>query len=96
MKFAVTFEDAEDAMQIRQQFLPDHIAFLQRHGSEVMAAGPLKDDGGEVASGLWIVDANDADRVRALVREDPFWPAGLRKEVRIQQWQEVFADGKTL
>ena len=31
-----------------------------------------------------------------LVHEDPFWPTGLRKSVRVLLWKRVFADGKSL
>lgn len=33
----------------------------------------------------------DVDR---LVRDDPFWPTGLRSAVRVLAWRQVFADGK--
>jgi uncharacterized protein YciI len=42
------------------------------------------------------VEAESHDAVMSLVHEDPFWPTGLRKEVRILQWQQVFADGRRL
>jgi uncharacterized protein YciI len=50
----------------------------------------------EAAGGLWIVDADDPTTVDALVREDPFWPTGLRQSVRIMRWTQVFADGRRL
>lgn len=36
-----------------------------------------------------------ADRaaVGTLVREDPFWPTGLRSSVRVLAWTQVSADG---
>ena len=37
-----------------------------------------------------------SDVVEALVKEDPFWPTGLRRSVRILGWSQVFADGKRL
>jgi hypothetical protein len=30
------------------------------------------------------------------VKEDPFWPTGLRRSVRILSWSQVFAEGKRL
>jgi len=32
--------------------------------------------------------------VRRLVEADPFWPAGLRRSVRILAWRQVFVDGR--
>jgi hypothetical protein len=34
--------------------------------------------------------------VEALVKEDPFWPTGLRGSIRILCWSRVFADGMRL
>ena len=60
----------------------------------VNAAGPLKTPGGQGAGGIWIVDANDAGEVDQLVKQDPFWPTGLRKSVRILAWNQVYAEGR--
>lgn len=93
--FAVLFEDdpalAEEA---RRRHLADHLAFLERNATAVQAAGPLRNAAdGAPAGGLWVVEAADRARVEALVREDPFWPTGLRRSVRVLAWQQVFADG---
>src|SRR5262245_38095308 len=60
------------------------------------SAGPLRAPSGDAAGGPWFVDANSAEAVDALVKEDPFWPTGLRRSVRILNWAQVFADGKRL
>jgi hypothetical protein len=31
-----------------------------------------------------------------LAGQDPFWPTGLRKSVRVLEWRRVFADGRNL
>lgn len=97
MKFVVLFEDAPGAgIDVREKHMPEHLAFLQRHSANVDAAGPLKNQNGSIAGGLWIVDAGDESEVHNLVEEDPFWSAGLRKSVRILSWSRVFADGQRL
>ena len=68
----------------------------KKHAAKVTAAGPLQTGDGQGAGGLWLVDAADAAKVDALVKEDPFWPTGLRKSVRILAWKRVFADGRRL
>jgi uncharacterized protein len=94
MKFVVLFEDDPDAdPDIRRNHMAEHLAFLER-SRKVNAAGPLKTPGGQGAGGIWIVDANDADEVDQLVKQDPFWPTGLRKSVRILAWSQVYAEGK--
>lgn len=97
MKFVVLFEDDPDAgAGVRRDHMPAHLAFLARNSRKVDAAGPLKTPGGQGAGGLWLVDANDAAEVDRLVKEDPFWPTGLRKSVRILAWNQVYAEGKRL
>jgi uncharacterized protein YciI len=97
MKFVVLFEDAPGtSIDLRAKHMPEHLAFLQRSSANVDAAGPLKNQDGSAAGGLWIVDASDETEVRNLVEEDPFWATGLRKSVRVLSWTQVFADGQRL
>lgn len=94
MLFAVLFEDNDGFGDIRPKLMPDHLAFLERNATSVRAAGPLKDEAGVPAGGLWLVSAESHHAVQALVEADPFWPTGLRKSVRILEWTQVFADGE--
>jgi uncharacterized protein YciI len=76
--------------------MPEHLAFLERNSAQITVAGPLRTTSSEPAGGLWIVRADNADAVEALVKQDPFWSTGLRKSVRILAWSQVFADGRRL
>jgi uncharacterized protein YciI len=94
MIFAVLLEDApRRANEIRRQYMSAHLDFLERNSSTIRAAGPLRDVDGTPAGGLWLVEAIDGEQVDRLVREDPFWPTGLRQSVRVLAWHQVFADG---
>jgi uncharacterized protein YciI len=95
MKFVVLFEDDPDAgADLRRHHMSEHLAFLERNAHKVNAAGSLKTPGGQGAGGIWIVDAKDAGEVDQLVKQDPFWPTGLRKSVRILAWNQVYAEGR--
>jgi uncharacterized protein YciI len=95
MLFAVLFEDnADRAEEVRRQHMQAHIGFLQRSAAMIKAAGPLRDSEGAPAGGLWVVEAIDREQVEQLVRDDPFWPTGLRRSVRVLAWLQVFADGQ--
>jgi hypothetical protein len=97
MLFAVLFEDDVNlGSDVRRQHMPAHLSFLERNAARIKAAGPLRLASGDPAGGLWVVEADDIDVVDALVKEDPFWPTGLRRAVRILSWAQVFADGKRL
>lgn len=94
MLFVVLFEDKPGlGAEIRRRHMPAHLGFLERNAARIKAAGPLATPSGEGAGGLWLVEADSAEAVEALVREDPFWPTGLRLSVRVLAWTQVFAEG---
>jgi uncharacterized protein len=97
MKFVIIFEDNPKAgTDLRRKHMLEHLAFLERNSARVTAAGPLRTDDGQDAGGLWVVEATDAAEVDRLVKEDPFWPTGLRKSFRVLAWAQVYADGQRL
>jgi len=96
MLFVVLFEDDPSRADIRPRLMPDHLAFLEREAKRVRAAGPLLQEDGSGAGGLWLVDADSPSDAQALVEADPFWPTGLRRSVRILRWRQVFADGRRI
>lgn len=95
MMYAVLFEDNTSHADMRPKHMPDHLAFLERHAASIHTAGPLKDTADNTpAGGLWLVEADSPQAVRALIEADPFWPTGLRKSVRVLEWTQVLAGGK--
>jgi uncharacterized protein YciI len=93
--YVVMFEDnANLGADLRREHMPAHLAFLESNASRIRAAGPLRTLADDPAGGLWIVEAEGPEVVAALVKEDPFWPTGLRRAVRVLGWSRVFADGK--
>ncbi len=97
MLYTIHFQDNLDAdPDLRPRFMARHLAFLTSNASKIHAAGPLKDDDGQVRGGLWLVDVYTAAQAWDLVKADPFWPTGLRDKVEIKEWVQVFADGAAL
>lgn len=97
MLYVVLFEDnANLGTDLRRQHMPAHLSFLEKNAARIKAAGPLRAQSGDPAGGLWIVEADSAEVVDTLVKEDPFWPTGLRRSVRILSWGQVLADGKRM
>ena len=87
MAFIVLFGDNANAdPDIRRTHMVAHLSFLEANGATVIAAGPLAEPAGAAAGGLWLVEAEDAADVEQLVRDDPFWPTGLRKSFTILKW----------
>ncbi len=96
MRFVVLFEDDPAKADVRPRLMPEHQAFLRRNGERILEAGPLLDSDGAGAGGLWVVEHESHEAVMALVGEDPFWPTGLRRSVRVLAWRRVFAAGQSL
>jgi uncharacterized protein YciI len=97
MKFAILFEDDPAHSHKRQQYMSDHLAFLKRNASRILAAGPLrKADNGTQAGGLWVVQAESYQDALALSEDDPLFTTGLRRKITILEWKQVFADGEVL
>ena len=97
MLFAVIFTDSPNAApDLRARHMKDHLAFLEANAKTIKAAGPLTDPDGKGRDGLWLVDAEGTETVERLIREDPFWPRGLRDGYAILPWRQVFANANRL
>ncbi|MBC8721074.1 YciI family protein [Paraburkholderia tuberum] len=92
MIYCVQFEDNEAIASARAENMKLHLAFLQKNKAAFLQAGPLIDTAdGTGAGGLWVVEAETPEQVLGLIKEDPFWPTGLRKSFRIFEWPQVFS-----
>ena len=95
MLFIVQFEDIyahhPERLPERAQHMPAHLAFLARHEKQVIAAGALRPapDAAPIG-GIWIINAPSKEAAEALLRQDPFWIAGLRRSVRVSYWARAF------
>jgi uncharacterized protein YciI len=96
MIYVVLFTDNPAYADQRGQLMPQHLAFLDANAARIRAAGPLTEPDGAGAGGLWLVEADSAEAVMALIHADPFWPTGLRQSVRVLEWTQVFAEGRRL
>ena len=95
MLFIVQFEDvyAEQPERLpeRAQHMPDHLAFLARHGDRLVAAGALRASADSMPTGgMWILNAESKAEAEAFYKDDPFWKAGLRKSVQVSHWAKAF------
>ena len=96
-QFIVLFQDDDAHADQRHRHLAAHLAFLESHADAIIAAGPLIDPASAgPGGGLWVVQADHATRIEALVTADPLWATGLRKSYRILRWNQVFRDGLRL
>lgn len=94
MIFVVLFEDNPGTEHLRGAHMAAHLAFLESRGKDVAGAGPLFAPDGGGAGGMWLVEAETAEAVQAMVEADPFYPTGLRKRIAIREWRRVLRDGR--
>ncbi len=81
------FDDDEEMLDVRAERRPKHHAFLREHGDHVLLAGALFAEGDQVPSGaLWVVSANSAEEVVAMIEQDPYFEPSIRK-FKIFEWK---------
>lgn len=91
MLFVIQFEDVYADQPARLPEREQNLAFLARHGSQVIAAGALRPHPDATPSGgICLVLAEDTAGAEALLRQDPFWIASLRKSVQVSHWAKAF------
>jgi uncharacterized protein YciI len=96
MLFAIRFTDKPSMLDVRKNFLPAHIEWLDQRLDTILVAGSLREEVDTNPLGaLWIVEANDKTEVTALFQTDPFWVNGLRAGYEILHWSKAFPQRKT-
>ena len=75
-------------MATRTENRDAHEAYLNDHGDNVMARGPLlTDDGAESVGSIWLLDIPNLDAGRTLLDGDPFYKSGIYKDVLYHRWR---------
>lgn len=81
MLFAVTCTDRAGALQTRLDNRDAHLAWAGAPDSPVKMGGPLLDGDGAPAGSLLIVEADDAEGLREILKDDPYAKADLFADV---------------
>ena len=91
VQFADVYADQPWRLPERAQHMPQHLAFLAGQGGRVIAAGALRPSPDAAPTGgIWLLQAESMAEAEALLRQDPFWIAGLRKSVTVSHWAKAF------
>ncbi|MCV2357024.1 YciI family protein [Paucibacter sp. B2R-40] len=95
MLFAIRFVDKADSLPLRQQRMAAHIAWLDQEREHVLVGGSLRHSPEQApVGGLWVVEAQSKAAAEALLKQDPFYSAGLRESWEILHWSKAFEDRK--
>ncbi|WP_438751499.1 YciI-like protein [Pararhizobium sp. O133] len=92
MLFAVLCTDKPNALQLRMDTRPEHVAFLNDLNAKgvLTFAGPFLDDAGKPNGSLVVIKAETIEEAGAIAAEDPYAKAGLFAHVDIKPWNWVF------
>ena len=91
MHFIIHCIDKPGSAHLRAKSRSEHIAFLERHRSNIFVAGPILAEDGEGMNGsLLIVDFPNLEGANAFAADDPYYHAGLFESVTIKPWKMIF------
>lgn len=88
MFVALIAHDKPDALAIRQENRPAHLAYL-KSTDHVAQAGPLLDADGGMIGSLIILDVDDMTTAQTWADNDPYAQAGLFQTVTLTHWNRV-------
>jgi uncharacterized protein len=98
--FAVWATDAPGMLEVRQRVREAHRARLRdpgEHSVRVLLGGATLDEGATQMNGtLLVLQADDIDRVRRFVAEDPYVREGVYKSVEVRPWAWGLGEPKEL
>lgn len=90
MLFAVLFKDIPGMAEVRAQNLAAQLAWLEENQAVIPVGDSLTRELSETPKGgLWIADAQSNEELDALLRTDPFFTPGLRKDCEIIHWSKA-------
>lgn len=87
MLFVVRFTDRPNIQDQRETLLAEHHAWIVANRWWVLLAGSLRTSPGtDPVGGLWIVESDSPEAIKAGFKTEPFWAHGLRANMEIHLW----------
>jgi uncharacterized protein len=81
-------QDAEGSALRRKEHLAAHLQWAKQQ-TQIVLAGPLRDEAGTMHGSLYVIRANDRDAAAQWLSEDPYFLAGVWQSVETCAWQVV-------
>ena len=97
MPYLIISRDNPQKRHIREEFMDEHIAYLNSNLDKILAAGAIQtDDGANIVGGMIVLETESKADAEAFYVRDPFTREGLRGEISIQRWRKGFFNHKCL
>jgi uncharacterized protein len=90
--------DGADGVRLRREHLHAHLAYVETQLERYRVAGPSLDEVGVMNASVLIVAAKSEVDARALIDADPYFAAGLYRDVTITEFRAAagtWVGGKT-
>ncbi|MBE0462871.1 YciI family protein [Halomonas colorata] len=97
MPFMIETFDKPGHQELRLEIRDEHLAYLDAHSVLLLACGAkLSDDSSTASGGLYLVDVETREEAQALIRQDPFYIAGLFEDIKIVRWRKAYLNKQCL
>ncbi|MEK9876913.1 MAG: YciI family protein [Betaproteobacteria bacterium] len=84
--YSIVCRDVDGSKPIRMEKLADHLKHIKSVGERIKVAAPLRDEQEqEFAGSLLVITALDSDDARAFVETDPYFAAGVWRDITIDK-----------
>jgi uncharacterized protein YciI len=92
MRWIAVFTDTPAMLQVRTELAEAHLAYLDRHASEIVLAGGCRHSPeSDYVGGLWVLEVADRARAVELVEQDPYFLSGARR-YELRTWGKAFPE----
>ena len=87
MPYLCICKDQPDSQPLRDQYLPDHLAYIESIMDQVMLAGPLRDTTDHTyTSSCFIYLTDSREQALKLLHNDPYFKAGIYASAHCQEF----------
>lgn len=81
--FVILGLDAPGSDETRARLRAEHLTAIRALRPQIRLAGPCRDAAGRHSGSLLIVEAESAAAARALIEADPFFAAGVFRQIEV-------------
>ena len=87
-KYVLFGSYCENALEKRTPYRQDHLEGLkqQQEAGILITIGPTKDN----TKVFGIYDAENAEKVKELIENDPYWKNGIWTDYEVKEWIQAF------
>lgn len=84
--YSIVCRDVDDSKTTRMEKLAEHLQHIKSVAERIKMAAPLRDDQEQEFTGsLLVITALDSEDARAFVEADPYFSAGVWRDITIDK-----------